>query len=304
VSIEPLFGRIGLGTVQFGMPYGVTNTAGTVPEAEVAAILEAAAAEGVTVLDTAALYGDSEAVLGRVLAGIGHPFRVVTKTAKHLDVGSGREAADRLKATFSRSLERLGLDRVDGLIVHDCQELLGPHGEARWQAMADLKASGAVGRIGASVYTGADIDQILDRYAPDLIQAPMNAIDHRLEEGGQLQRLSERGVRLHVRSVFLQGLLLQASDALEPRFAGLIPAIRGLELAASRHTIARSSLLIGAVLRHPVVECALVGVASPSQWQELAAAIRRDAASLARLEYDRAHIDDLRLLDPSRWASL
>ena len=70
--------KLGLGTVQFGMNYGMSNLRGRTPPAEVDHILRLAADNGVQVLDTAAVYGDSEVVLGKLLAP-DHDFRIVTK---------------------------------------------------------------------------------------------------------------------------------------------------------------------------------------------------------------------------------
>src|SRR5262245_7437661 len=103
----PAVASLALGTVQFGLDYGVTNRAGRVAASEIDAILALAADSGIDTLDTAALYGDAEEVLGAGLARVGSSFRIISKTAKRLEVASPGEAADRLRRDLEVSLERL-----------------------------------------------------------------------------------------------------------------------------------------------------------------------------------------------------
>ncbi|MGL4496426.1 MAG: aldo/keto reductase [Beijerinckiaceae bacterium] len=296
-----LLSKIGFGTAQFGLAYGITNTDGQVPRSEVRAILDDGGHAGIRVIDTAALYGESEQVIGEALSMLTHPFRIVTKTAKNLEATSAVDAADGVRAAFVQSLERLRQPVIDAVIVHDCRELLGPHGDARWRAMQDLKQAGMVRRIGASVYTGAEIDALLSRFDPDLVQAPMNAVDRRLFTGGQLDQLAARGVAVHARSLFLQGLLLQAPEQLDRKFAALAAPIASLRQAAKDRGVGLPALLLHTVLQHPAIECALVGVTSRSQWQDLKDGLTADLSSLHDFRYSSPPIGDERLLNPSQW---
>ncbi|MGZ8313024.1 MAG: aldo/keto reductase, partial [Allosphingosinicella sp.] len=142
--------RLGLGTAQLGLDYGITNAVGRVPEGEAAAMLRIATNAGLDTLDTAYLYGNSERVIGR--AGTPHALRIVTKTPKFDDTADDAAAAGRLRSALEESLDRLGRGRVDALLAHDADDLLGPRGTAIWAAMAAAREAGLVGRIGASVY--------------------------------------------------------------------------------------------------------------------------------------------------------
>lgn len=205
--------KIGLGTVQFGLAYGVSNSAGRTPPAEVSKILRLAGDEGIELVDTASAYGDSEEALGE--AGVSG-FRVVTKTPGS---GAARLDPDRLERTLTESLDKLRLPAVYGLLGHNADDLIGRGGEQLMARMQALRAAGLVEKIGASVYNGAQIDVLLDRCDFDLIQVPFSLLDQRLLHSGHLARLKRRGVEIHARSVFLQGLLLMAPGALAPFFA-------------------------------------------------------------------------------------
>jgi aryl-alcohol dehydrogenase-like predicted oxidoreductase len=151
--------KLALGTVQFGLPYGVAKRSGQPGDAWIAEILRLAFAAGVEIIDTASLYGDAEAALGRCMPR-GHSFRIVTKTPKFAGL-SGLQAAALLGSAFEQSCLRLGSQNLYGLLAHDADDLLGPAGDFIWQAMVELRSAGRVKHIGSSVYTGAQIDALL-----------------------------------------------------------------------------------------------------------------------------------------------
>jgi aryl-alcohol dehydrogenase-like predicted oxidoreductase len=283
--------QLGLGTVQFGLDYGVANTTGQTPEHEVQRILRVAAAGGVSVLDTAAAYGGSEAVLGRLLES-GHGFEVVTKIRPL----QGKFRSGDVRTSLEGSLERLGMGHVHGLLVHHACDLLGPCGKMLFVELESLRDQGLVDLVGASIYDATEMDALLDRYDVDLVQVPLNVLDQRLLSGGQLARLAARGVQVHVRSIFLQGLLLMDPASLNPYFE----PIRG-HLAAWRKTLAEQGLTPAqgalAFARSLDADVVLVGVEDSAQ---LAANIA-DFAAAADLDFAPFALDDDKYVDPSKW---
>jgi aryl-alcohol dehydrogenase-like predicted oxidoreductase len=115
--------KIGLGTAQFGLDYGISNPLGKTPVAEVRRILDATAENGVHVIDTASLYGDSEKILGQCL-GEHHSFHIITKTPQYNKSLINEENAEQLKKVFHESLARLKQSSLYGLLVHSADDLL------------------------------------------------------------------------------------------------------------------------------------------------------------------------------------
>ena len=105
-----------------------------------------------------------------------------------------------------------GRGNVYGLLAHHADDLLVPGGRRVFEEMQRLLEEGLVRKIGVSVYSGQQIDSILELYTPDIVQLPLNLFDQRLLESGHLEKLKRRGVEIHARSVFLQGLLLIEPD--------------------------------------------------------------------------------------------
>jgi aryl-alcohol dehydrogenase-like predicted oxidoreductase len=202
-----------LGTVQFGLPYGVTNRGGQVPEEEVSRILDLAASSGIKLLDTAQAYGTAENVLGRCWP-TGAPRSLISK----LPAGAGQESWEE---SLTTSLKRLRTPKLDGFLLHRASDLLAPNGEALQHWLDGLLERGLVERIGISIYDATDLDGLpLDRL--QLVQLPLSVYDQRLIRDGTVAKLLDLGIAVHVRSVFLQGLLLQSlqhwPDHLSPAF--------------------------------------------------------------------------------------
>ena len=186
--------KLALGTVQFGLPYGATNKQGQVGAGEIERILARARAAGIDLLDTAAAYGTSEDVLGasdEARAG----FSIVTKTQPLRLESIDAEAVERVVDGVRRSVRRLHVAALDGLLVHHAPDLLAPGGDRLYDALQSLRAEGLVRRLGASVYTVDQLLTLLERYPLEIVQLPMNVLDQAFLQTGTLDRLARGGSR-------------------------------------------------------------------------------------------------------------
>ncbi len=294
---SPAVCRLGLGTVQFGLDYGIANPDGQVPLGEAARILNLAATSGISLLDTAHLYGDSEELLGRILPP-DHPFWIVTKTVK---IPSGRVARDDIKLvvdSFRRSLERLQQPSVHGLLVHDADDLLKPGGEELAEMLLTLRALGLVSSVGVSVYTAEQIDRTMEIMVPDIVQLPMNVLDQRLPDAGYLTHLHDAGVEIHVRSVFLQGLLLMSPEELNGHFEPIAGHLRRYRAALNESGLTALQAALQFVLQCPEVSRVIVGVCNQEQLKQIIAAASESSGSF---DYASWRIEEPRFIDPSLW---
>lgn len=284
--------RLALGTAQFGQAYGVANSCGQVAPHAVAAILQLAAGQGVDTLDTAIAYGGSEAALGA--AGVS-AWRVITKLPA-LPEGTG-DVARWVREQVQGSLARLRVAQLDGLLLHRPADLLGPCGGRLRDCLAGLKAAGMIAAAGVSIYDPRELDELWPQWQPEIVQAPCSVLDRRLLHSGWLPRLQRQGRRVHLRSVFLQGLLLMPAGrrpAFFARWQGLLD--RWLAWCAARG-VSPLQAALGFVCAVPGAERVIVGVDSPEQLREVLVAERPGAfeppADLCS--------DDRELLEPSRW---
>jgi aryl-alcohol dehydrogenase-like predicted oxidoreductase len=222
--------RLVLGTAQLGMDYGVANQTGKPPPEIADAVLDLAWKEGLACLDTAQAYGESEAVIGSYLAR--HPacpIRVISKLDPALaDAGEGD-----IYAAVCSSADRLH-GRLDAMLLHDASML------ARWdaglgRALLRCRDAGIISTIGVSVYTPDEFREALTHSDIRLVQAPFNALDRTLYSDGLIARAGEAGVSLHLRSIFLQGLLLLDAETLPPELAFAENSVAGWRALCRRY---------------------------------------------------------------------
>ncbi len=281
--------QLALGTVQFGLPYGIANRGGQVARDEAAAILAAVSSRGPgTVVDTAPGYGDSENVLGGLLP-CPAPVRIVTKSnLKNPDI----------RQSLSDSLKRLGQISAYGLLDHNAALLFGTAGADVFRRMQDLKGEGLVEKIGASVYTGEDIDRLLALGPIDIVQIPLNVLDQRLPRSGHLNKLKESGVEIHVRSAFLQGLLLMPPGSIPDFFAPHRPLLEKFHGACAERGMAPLAGALGYLKSLPEVDQVVVGVTSRGEWRDI---VEKFDSAVPELDWAAFGCDDPVLLNPARW---
>lgn len=289
--------KLGLGTAQFGLDYGITNRRGRVPQDEVERILERAVASGVEVVDTAGAYGDSEAILGQALGSRG-AFRIVTKTPPLQAKAIGAPEISQVLEAFEQSLARLRRATVYGLLLHRAADAFVPGGERLLEALAKLKAKGLIDKVGASVYTGEEIDRLLAIGGIDLVQLPLSWLDQRLAASGHLEKLHAAGVEVHARSAFLQGMLLAPPESLPEQFAPLRAHLRTCRARFERAGMAPVEAALGYPLGRKEVSTMLCGVTSLAEFDELLAGY---PGSVRQFDWSPCALTDPAWLDPSRW---
>lgn len=292
--------KLGLGTAQFGLNYGISNPCGKTPLEEVRQILELAHRHHILTLDTAALYGESEAVLGLALP-TQHSFEIVTKTPCFKQSKITKEDADELEKTFQRSLQHLRQICVSGLLIHSVEDLFTEGGEILWERMQRLKQQGKVRKIGVSVYTEAQIERVLNRFDIDIIQVPINLWDQRLVTSGCLQTLHQSAVEVHARSVFLQGLLLMRSQELPRYFQPIRPHFDHYQTCLSQQSLSPIVACLQFVKQLPEVSRILCGVNHPGHFVEILKAFY-EMPELPPDFFSSFAIADPAFLDPSQWS--
>lgn len=208
--------KIGLGTVQFGIPYGISNKQGQTEESEVSLILNYAREFGIKILDTASAYGTSEQVLGKNdLSG----FKIVSKFLLH----NSRKS---ISQQLHDSLTYLKSQSLYGYMAHRPMEIVS--NPKLWDELIQLKAEGFIKKIGFSFNEIHEVETVLSLgLIPDIIQVPYNYLDNRFEP--YMKVLNENGCEIHTRSAFLQGLFFSEIYNLNAFFDDVKPIIQKLQ---------------------------------------------------------------------------
>ena len=161
--------KLALGTVQFGLNYGISNNQGRTSQKEVNKILKFAKESGINAIDTASSYGSSEEILGK--SGLIELFKIITKTKTFAESTEiYKSDSESLKKSFKVSLQNLNCSVVEGLMIHHVKDLFKPGGEYLYEALIDLKEHGEVQKIGVSVYSELEIIKVLENYTIDVFE--------------------------------------------------------------------------------------------------------------------------------------
>lgn len=287
--------RLALGTVQFGLNYGVANQNGPVTPEEVDRIIAAAVAAGIRTLDTAVAYGKSESVLGHcgVLG-----WEIVTKLPA---VPSDCNDVQTWAITqIEDSLTRLKVNSVHGVLLHRPDQLVGVHRSAILSAMRLLQAEGYTRKVGVSIYDPAQLDDILALGVFELVQAPLNILDRRLVESGWARQLRESSVELHARSVFLQGLLLIPADHRPAKFKRWSKIWDVWDRWLEESDLSPVEVCLRYVLSVCEVDRLVVGVDSLVHLQQILSALHGPLPDLPKWPT----VPDVELINPAFWKQL
>ncbi|MGD0192241.1 MAG: aldo/keto reductase [Rhizomicrobium sp.] len=299
--------KLVLGSVQLGLTYGAANRTGKPSRGAALRLVQRAVDAGVSSIDTARAYGDSEERLGEALEGRNN-VRTITKLSPLSDLPepAGRDdARAAVDASIADSLAALKRDRIDCLLLHRAAHMTS-HGGAIWERLIELLEEGTVVTLGVSVQSAAEAMAALDCADVRHIQMPFNLLDWRWRESGVIARIRARAhMTVHARSVLLQGLL--AGDA------GIWPAIDHIDAPAILKTLSElardhrresiADLCIAYVRGQRWIDGVVVGMETEDQLEEnlrlfLRPPLSAEECAQVQLRVPRA---PEALLDPAQW---
>jgi len=247
--------KLGLGTAQFGLNYGINNREGKPGLDKIGQTLAHAKTHEIDLLDTAADYGDSESNIGQVLPADDTFFRIVTKLSRDLPVA----------VSISRSLKHLKKSSVYGILVHHFQQMQDNPGS--WHELSDLRKSAVTEKVGYSLYLPSQLDQLLDSGSDfDLLQVPFNVFDQRF--AAYFPALKKRGVEIHVRSAFMQGLVFSDASKLNEFFGPIKPKLRRLNEISRESAKTVQSLCLNFISSNEFIDRVIIGVDSVQNMDE------------------------------------
>lgn len=287
--------KLVLGTVQFGLDYGITNTAGQLSDDQVAEMIKFATNSGIEIFDTAADYGDSQKRMG-VLAPPGNKPNFVTKFSLAPD---GAEPTH--ENIYLNSMDLLKVEDLYGVLFHKLKDLADPRFAQALNILRSGRENGLISRIGVSIYNLEDLKLALEVFPDlDLLQLPANILDLNLLDSEEVVQLKSRGVEVHVRSVFLQGLLLTNPMKLSDYFEPLKPALFQLNTVAADKNMSVLELVLAKIRLQNSVDAVIVGATSLLELEQITRAWNSESDFE---DFDLVHVPQ-DLLDPRAWPQM
>ncbi|HEY9206266.1 MAG TPA: aldo/keto reductase [Candidatus Methanoperedens sp.] len=283
--------KIALGTVQFGMDYGISNKRGKIPKDEVFEILNKASENGIDTLDTAYLYGESETVIGEFIKIYNNKFKLITK--------SPNCKVEQIEDLFDVSLKKLNINKIYGYLIHNFQHY--KKDQKIWNILEKLKTENKIQKIGFSLYYPSELEYLLKKKLEiDIIQVPYSIFDQRFEPF--FKDLQNRNVEIHVRSVFLQGLVFKNPDELDSYFSKIKEKMLRLNSVSIKHNIPIGALCLDFVILNDAIDKVVVGVESIENFKENISSLNylTDVGSILH-ELSLFKEDDENIILPVNW---
>lgn len=285
--------KLGLGTAQLGMNYGVANETGKVNFLEAKKIFQLAKDHNINLIDTAITYGDSQKVIGEVETS---NFNIVSKLPcipeKNLNVDIW------INNLIKEALNHLKVNSLYGLLLHQPKNLLGDVGKKLIDALYKIKSNGLVKKIGISVYDCSEIEQVIDLFEIDIVQAPLNIIDRRIETSGWLSKLSQAKIEVHTRSTFLQGLLLMPNHKIPSKFKKWKIMWDRWFYELKKHNLNAAEVCLSYPLSIAEIDRVIVGVDNFNQLNDL---IKMSQYKPLKHDWSFMKSNDNLLINPNNW---
>jgi aryl-alcohol dehydrogenase-like predicted oxidoreductase len=284
------YSKIVLGTVQFGLNYGINNSSGKPSQEETFLILDTAYKNGIIYIDTADAYGNAIELIGEYHRTRNYRFSVYGKFK------SVRE--NEIETIVKNSLEKLHIDSYTVYSYHSYNEFVEkPY---LLDELCRLKNAGLIKKIGISLYSNDEFNKVIDNDIIDVIQIPYNIFDNRNAKGNLINRANKKSKEVHVRSVFLQGLFFMDGNALPTRLSPLKPYLDQLKEYSLRESTPIQEIALNYALFDDSISKVLIGVDNIEQLQQNLESVRFNKKA-SDFVNEHIKIENTELLNPVNW---
>lgn len=254
--------KLCLGTVQFGLKYGIKNELGRKPNSnESFTILKEAINCDVGYFDTASIYGNAEELLGDF--GIAaHNVKVISKLKPGISGINREQITKSILMEIKKSLKKLKSKTLDAYMLHDAKDF---YNDQILYGMQQARTQGLINNIGVSVYEVEDALNVVKCDTIDYIQIPYNVFDQRLDQTDFFTLAAKNNVKVFARSAFLQGLLLMDEKCIPPKIVEAIPWLRKFNSLIDGYGFSRSEAAFLFSYCHKGIDKVVFGVDNNKQ---------------------------------------
>ena len=284
-----------LGTVKFGLDYGINNTIGKLSEDQVFELLENAYDLGVRTLDTAEAYGNAHSIISNFHKQSKKRFNIISKySSSNFDYPI--DLVERIQVHCSN----FNVNYLEGYMFHSYDDFkMNINNDPN--VLDNIKNSGLVKKTGVSVYANDEIEELLNYKNIDLIQLPFNLFDNEYQRKEILEKAKRRNIEIHTRSAFLQGLFFKDINTLTNCLLPLKNNLRELSFIVKNNNIAMESLALNYPLNKSYIDKVLIGVDSLEQLKNNIKATENIFDKSTYKKIDCIQIENTKILNPSNW---
>lgn len=284
--------KIILGTVQFGLEYGINNNSGQPTQLQANEMLSVAYNAGIRVLDTAEAYGNAHFVIGEFHKNYPDQlFQVITKLPHYIN--------EDIEVKIEKYLNELYISELNGLLFHSYKTY--KENKASIALLNDYKRSGKVKNIGVSIYTNYEMEDVIKDENIDVIQLPFNLFDNINLRGGVLKEAKARGKIIHTRSAFLQGLFFAPLEKESKAIRNLTKELKYIHTISKDYQISIQNMALNYCLQQPNIDNVLIGVDNLIHLNQNLIDSKNDIPVELVEKINQIHIKEMELLNPSLW---
>jgi aryl-alcohol dehydrogenase-like predicted oxidoreductase len=282
-----------LGTVQFGLKYGINNTIGKPSNDEVLSLLKVAYNSGIRVLDTAEAYGNAHKLIGNYHKRQDNSkFKIITKfphDIKH----------NLIKSKVIEYLNLMKVNNLDVMMFHSFDSFKSNYNAL--ETLNELKSEKLINNIGVSVYTNTQLESLLDEDSITVVQLPFNLLDNFSVRGDLINKLKEKGKKIHTRSAFLQGLFFKKITDNLSIVQALKPHLKTLNKIVKKQGCSMEELALSYCIKEKNIDNVIIGVDSIAQLNANIKAAAYEVNEEALKCINNINVENLDLLNPSLW---
>lgn len=281
--------KVVLGTVQFGINYGISNKIGILMDEDLKQLLTVAGGLGIKYLDTAFAYGNAEERIGKLSSGT---FQVITKFPASTEVRN-------IHSVLHQSFERLRVTSVYGFMAHNANDII--EDPKIWEKLQELKYQKKVEKIGYSLYHPRQLEKLFELGCiPDIVQLPFSIFDRNFESW--LDELKKKSTEVHARSIFLQGLYFLPPSELPDKLKDLERPLMELNRICKLHQFSIEEVALGYVAGNKNISRIVIGVENEDQLRKNISIISKEHLGKDLItQINEIRIENQSLLNPSNW---
>ena len=282
-----------LGTVQFGLKYGINNTIGKLKKDEVLSLMKVAYNSGIRILDTAEAYGNAHQLIGDFHNKNDNlKFKIITKFPHKIKLSL-------IGTKIIEYLDLLHVKTLEVIMFHSFESFQSNY--KALNSLNKLKSNDLINNVGVSVYTNAQLESLLNEDLITVVQLPFNLLDNSNVRGDLINRLKEKGKIIHTRTAFLQGLFFKNTNDKNPIVQELKTELELLNQISIGSNCSMEELALSYCINQKKIDNVIIGVDSISQ---LIANIKASGYQIkenALKTINGIVVKDLELLNPSLW---
>ena len=284
-----------LGTVHFGLDYGINNKLGQISKECIHEILDLAYAKDVKILDTAEAYGNSQQRIGDYHRNSHNRFDIITKFYANTSIDKTFSVKERIL----NDIDTLNIESLYCYMFHSFSDYKKYFSLFK-DELLDLKSNGIINKIGVSIYTNEELEEVIKNNEIKLIQLPYNLLDNDALRGNSISKAKEKGVEVHTRSTFLQGLFFKNIDDLPDALKVLNPYLKMLHnLCMNEYKM--NELALNYVTSKKYIDKVLIGVDSIEHLESNVLSLNKLIQKELVNQIESIKVKEIELLNPSNW---